>query len=180
MSRLIRNLRMLLVLAGILLAVHLINMFTGFALMQLGLFPRHIASLPYIFTAPFLHADLYHLANNLVGLFVFGGLCLLRSQRFFIRSSLFIVTLGGLLVWCFGRSALHIGASGWVFGLWALCVAMAWVDRRFINIVIALFVIVFYGGMVYGVLPGDPRISFESHLFGAIAGVCCALFLHKR
>ena len=82
----------------------------------------------------------------------------------------------GLLVWLFARNALHIGASGWIFGLWSLCIATAWYDRKFINILIALLVVFLYGGMLFGVLPNDPRISFESHFFGAIAGVVCAFF----
>ncbi len=83
------------------------------------------------------------------------------------------------MVWLFARPAIHIGASGWIFGLWSLTIAMAWFDRRFINIVIAVFVIFFYGGMFYGVLPGRPGVSFESHLFGAVAGVICALLMAK-
>jgi membrane associated rhomboid family serine protease len=75
--------------------------------------------------------------------------------------------------------ALHIGASGWIFGLWSLCIATAWYDRKFINIVIGLLVVFLYGGMLFGVLPGDPRVSFESHFFGAIAGVVCAFFQAK-
>jgi hypothetical protein len=31
-----------------------------------------------------------------------------------------------------------------------------------------------YGGMVMTILPYDPGVSFESHLFGAAAGVLCA------
>lgn len=76
----------------------------------------------------------------------------------------------------FARTASHIGASGWVFGLWSLSIAMAVFDRSLKNIVIALIVVFLYGGMIYGVLPGDPRISFEAHIFGAIAGVLCAFF----
>ena len=37
----------------------------------------------------------------------------------------------------------------------------------------------FYGGMVFGVLP-TQGVSFESHLFGAIAGVFAAFTLSKK
>jgi len=87
---------------------------------------------------------------------------------------IFIIAVGGLLVWVFGRSASHVGASGWIFGLWSLCVATAWFDRRFGNILLAVLVLFFYGSMILGVLPGDPAVSFEMHLAGAIAGVLCA------
>ena len=118
-------------------------------------------------------------ANNMVGLAALGSLCLLRSARLFLVGSLFIITVGGILVWCFGRPALHIGASGWIFGLWSLSIALALFDRRPANLLLATVVILLYGGMVYGVLPGDPGVSFESHLAGAIAGFCWA-FLYTR
>ena len=139
-----------------------------------GIVPRYLGSLPGIYVAPFLHGDMAHLLNNLVGLVIFSSLLFVHSLKRYLWSSFFIITVTGILVWLFARSALHIGASGWIFGLWSLLIATAWFERRLVNILIALAVAFFYGGMLYGVLPNDPRISFESHLFGAIAGVLCA------
>ena len=34
-----------------------------------------------------------------------------------------------------------------------------------------------YGGAVWGILPGDPDISFEYHLAGAVIGVVLAVLL---
>src|SRR5690606_18782237 len=117
----------------------------------------------HIFTAPFIHGNVAHLSNNLAAFLIFGSLCLAQSVRFFLISSLFIIAISGSLVWLFGREAIHIGASGWVFGLWSLSIALAWFDRRIINILIACLVVFFCGGMIYGVLPSDPKISFEAH-----------------
>jgi membrane associated rhomboid family serine protease len=64
--------------------------------------------------------------------------------------------------------------------LWSLCIALAWFERSVINIIIAIGVVVFYGGMIVGVLPSDPFVSFEAHAFGAIAGVVAAAILGKR
>jgi membrane associated rhomboid family serine protease len=94
--------------------------------------------------------------------------------KFFVWSSIFIIVVSGCLVWLFGRSASHIGASGWIFGLWSLSIAIALFDRRFFNFVIALLVVVLYGGMIFGILPSDPKVSFEMHLAGVVAGVLCA------
>ncbi len=179
MRRLSSKLRWLFLFAGLMIAAQVFNwVFHGW-LYQFGLVPRQLDSLPWIYTAPFLHGSVFHLLSNLFGFFIFSGLLFFHSLRRYLWSSFFIITLTGLLVWCFGRSALHIGASGWIFGLWSLTIATAWFDRRFINIVIALVVIFFYGGMLWGVLPADPRISFESHLFGAISGVACAFVQHR-
>jgi membrane associated rhomboid family serine protease len=158
----------------LLIAVHLLNMLLGYQLNQFGIWPRETSQLWGIIAAPFLHGNIYHLANNLVGLCIFSSLCFVHSLRRFIYSSLFIIVMAGLFVWCFGRNAMHIGASGWVFGLWSLCVATAWFERRLVNILVALVVIVFYGSLIYGVLPRDASVSFESHLGGALAGIVCA------
>ena len=154
--------------------VHVANMALGGQLNQFGIFPRDPDSLPYIYSSPLLHGNLSHLINNLIGLAIFSWLCLLRTIRLYVWSSLFIVTLTGILVWLLGRPAMHIGASGWIFGLWSLSIALAWFDRRPLNILIALVVVFLYGGMIYGVLPQDAAISFEAHLFGAISGVIAA------
>lgn len=184
MRRLSTKFRWLFLFAGIMVATHVFNwVFQGW-LYQFGLMPRQLESLPGIYIAPFLHGSLVHLINNLFGLFIFSGLLFVHSLSRYLWSSFFIITLTGILVWCFGRNAMHIGASGWIFGLWSLTIATAWFDRRFINILIAIAVLFFYGGMLWGVLPTDPGVSFESHLFGAISGVVCAFvqyrFANKR
>ncbi len=168
------RLRVISLLLLLLIAVHMLNMHLDGYLGRFGIMPRSLGHWYHILTAPFIHANYVHLMNNLMGLTVFGSLCLLRSIRFFLYSSVVIILLSGTLVWLFGRSALHIGASGWIFGLWSLSIATAWFDRRLLNILLAILVVVFYGGMAYGVMPTDPRVSFESHLAGAIAGVVAA------
>ncbi len=161
-------------------AVHVINLFTGGYLNNFGIEPREIGSAYGIATAPWLHADIGHLGSNLAAFVVLGSLVLLQGLRYFVKASAVIILLGGALVWLLGRDATHIGASGWIFGLWSLVIALAWFDRSPTNIAIALAVVFFYGGMVLGVLPTTGYISFESHLFGAIAGVFAAFTLSKK
>ena len=179
MRRLSSKFRWLFLFAGVMVAAYVFNWTFNGGLNQFGLLPRQAESLPGIYIAPFLHANLAHLINNLVGFFIFSSLLFVHSLRLYLWSSFFIVTLTGILVWCFGRPAVHLGASGWIFGLWSLTIATAWFDRRLINILIALVVIFFYGSMLWGVLPGDPSVSFESHLFGALSGVVFAFIRHR-
>ena len=161
-------------------AIHLLNSFLNNRLSTFGIYPGSVRTLPHIIFAPFIHGSWGHLLNNLFGITVFSSLCLLRGIGFYLRSSLFIIVVTGIIVWLFGRPAFHIGASGWIFGLWSLSIAMAWFQRKFFNIVIALFVVIFYGGMVFGVLPGRAEVSFESHLAGALAGILCAWVMTNR
>lgn len=167
-------------LSAAMIAVHVVNILTGGYLSNFGIEPRQIGGAYTIATAPLIHADVGHLGSNLAAFVVLGSLVLLQGLRYFVKASALIILLGGALVWIFGRSGDHIGASGWVFGLWSQVIALAWFDRSPRNIAIALAVVFFYGGMVFGVLPTQGYISFESHLFGALAGVVAASVLSKK
>jgi membrane associated rhomboid family serine protease len=160
-------------LSAAMIAAHVVNLFTGGYLSNFGIEPREIGGAYTIATAPFIHADVAHLGSNLAAFVVLGSLVLLQGLRYFVKASAVILLLGGGLVWLLGRPGDHIGASGWIFGLWSLVIALAWFDRSPRNIAIALAVVFFYGGMVLGV-------SFESHLFGAIAGIFAAFTLSKK
>lgn len=176
----IRHWKAIVGITAAMIGVHVVNLLTGGYLTDFGIEPRDVGGAYTIATAPFIHADVAHLGSNLVAFVVLGSLVLLQGVRYFVKASALIIVLGGALVWLFGRSGDHIGASGWVFGLWSLVIALAWFDRSPRNIAIALAVVFFYGGMVFGVLPTQGYISFESHLFGALAGVVAASMLSKK
>jgi membrane associated rhomboid family serine protease len=50
-------------------------------------------------------------------------------------------------------------------------------DRK--AIALSMIVFLLYGSMIWGVLPGRPGISFESHLSGAVIGLVLALLLRN-
>lgn len=164
----------------VMLLVQIGNELTGGALRIFGIYPREPTSLIFIFTAPFVHGSWLHFANNSIGFLIFSGICLVRGKRFYWQASLLIIAVGGFLVWLFGRPAVHIGASGWIFGLWSLTITLAWFEKSVTNALIAIAVILFYGGMIVGVLPTQPEVSFEGHAFGALAGVLAASVYGKR
>jgi membrane associated rhomboid family serine protease len=167
-------------ISAVMIAIHLIDLVLGGFLKGFGIHPREMGTAYTIFTAPWLHGDFSHLLSNLSGFIVLGFLCLLNGIRYFLKASMLIIVITGALVWLFGREATHIGASGWIFGLWSLAIAWAWFDRSWRNIAISVAVVFFYGGMVFGVLPTQSYVSFESHLFGALAGIFAAFTLSKK
>lgn len=175
---LIKQLRILLLIAGLMITVYLINLVVGGALFHYGLIPRKLSGLWGIFTSVWIHKDLSHLLGNLSAFMVLAWLCMLRSIKYFIVASMFIIITGGVLLWLFGRTASHIGASGWIFGLWALLLANGYFERTIKSIVICIIVIVLYSGFVFGLLP-DQQVSFEGHFCGMVAGLFFSWLTHK-
>lgn len=141
-----------------------------------GILPRSADHVWHIFSAPFLHGSIWHLTSNTLPLLVFSWICIIRGWLYYFLNSIFIIALGGLGVWLFGRQAIHLGASGWIFGLWGLIVARAVFDKDLRSIVVAIVILMMYGGMIFGIFPGQPEISYEAHLFGFLAG-CLAAWL---
>jgi len=145
-----------------------------------GLVPRTMAGLAGIVTMPFLHFDIRHLMGNSIPLLVL--LMLLAGSR--ARSWEIVgetVFFGGLLLWLFGRSANHIGASGLVFGLIAFLIVSGLLERRLLSLMVSLIVGFFYGGtLLSGVLPRiGSAVSWDGHLCGAVAGTLVAYSLTR-
>ncbi len=149
-------------------------------LQQFGLVPRTLQGLVGIFTSPLLHGSLQHLISNSMSFALFAIiLAILEGQQMFVKI-LLIMVIGGVLTWLMGRNANHIGASGVIFGLWGYIILAGWFSRQFKYIVISITIIFFYSGMIFGVFPGRPDVSWEGHLFGVIAGILVAWIYHKK
>lgn len=159
----------------------LLNFVLGEELNQwFGLEPRDFGGLIGIPAAPFLHDGFGHLIANTVPLVVLGGMAAMASPKRFMESTIIIVLLGGLLVWLLARGGnrVHVGASGLVFGYLGYVVALGVFERSLRAIAMAVLAGLLYGGLVWGVLP-DQRVSWESHLFGAMAGAAAAWILTR-
>ena len=163
-------------LALFMVALQLLNVATGYSLLAFGLVPRTLHGLFGILTSPVLHASFAHLSANLIAFLVLGTLVIIDGLNRFIAVSVIVILLGGALVWLFGFSGVHVGASGWVFGLWAYLLSRAWFHRSWSNLITAGVVAVLYGGLIFGFLPRQG-VSFEGHLFGAFAGFIAAKVL---
>lgn len=144
-----------------------------------GVLPRKLQGLKGLLTAPLIHADFSHLISNSVTLFLllFGVLYFYRESA--VKVFFIIYILDGLLVWIFARQSYHIGASGIVYGLASFLFFSGVFRKDKRSIALSLLIVFLYGGMVWGVLPVKPEISFESHLFGAIVGLISAFVFRK-
>lgn len=146
-----------------------------------GIQPRTMSGLFGIFAAPFLHGGLAHLMANTVPFLTLGFLVMLRGLGTFVGVSLLVIVLGGLGVWLLAPgNSIHIGASGLIFGYIGYLLARGYFERSFGSLAIAVLVAVVYGGALWGVLPTDPRVSWQGHLFGFLAGVATAGLLKPQ
>ncbi len=80
---------------------------------------------------------------------ILGTLVIVEGLNRFMAVSAIIILLGGTLVWLFGFAGVHIGASGWVFGLWAYLLSRAWFQRSWSNLITASVVVLLYGGLIF-------------------------------
>ena len=175
-----KSLRILISILILFVAVQVISLILNNGLTRFGVYPRDLSTLPYIYLAPFIHGSWQHLTNNIIVFALFSFLILEEGPRYYLKSSFFIITLSGVLVWLLARPASHVGASGWIFGFFGLLIARAWYQRSIKNFLIALFILLFYGGMITGIFPNQRSISFEYHIAGVLSGVLFSRSLSKN
>ena len=165
---------LILVCVVLLWSIECVNALLDHRLNRWGILPRTLAGLAGIPLSPFLHGSFTHLILNTVPFVTLGGFVALQSPRIFLAVSLQIILLSGGALWLLGRSGYHVGASSVLFGYFGYLVARGWYERSVTALLVALLTLVLYGGIVWGVLPMQPYISWEGHLFGLLAGVLVA------
>ncbi len=139
-----------------------------------GVIPRDFTEWDNLIWAPVLHAGWQHLTSNAVPLLILGFLATSGGIRQFLQITAVIWLVDGLGVWLIGSPGSHIGASGLVFGYLVFLLVRGIFARSFGQIAVAVVVFALYGAVLWGVLPGQPGVSWESHLFGALGGVLAA------
>jgi membrane associated rhomboid family serine protease len=83
--------------------------------------------------------------------------------------------VSGLGIWLFGgANTVHLGASGVIFGLLGALLARAYFERSWVALGLAVVAAFLYGGMLWGLLPGMPGVSWLGHFFGFFGGVLAA------
>ncbi|WP_420319108.1 rhomboid family intramembrane serine protease [Ekhidna sp.] len=154
---------------------HYLNMDLGY----LGIYPRDLTGLIGILFAPMLHGNFNHLASNTIPLLVLGGSLFFFYPAIASRVFLHAYFFTNILVWVFARPFYHIGASGLVYALASFLVFYGLFKRNFKSVFISAIIIFLYGGMAYGLLSLDDRVSWESHLMGAVVGLASAFTFSK-
>lgn len=167
-------------LLAVMWAVEIIDLLPSTSFDSWGVQPRSTRGLVGVLFAPFLHSGFAHLFANTIPFVVLGGFIALGSVERFVQVSAIVALTSGLGTWLFASSGtVHIGASGLVFGYLTYLVGRGFIARRILWIVGGVVVLMFYGGILWGLLP-RPGISWTGHVFGAVGGVLAAWFVHGR
>ncbi len=145
----------------------------GGSLDQDGIVARQVDGLDGILWAPLLHVSWQHLIANSVPFFVLGFLVLAGGLGQFLAVTALVWLLGGFLTWLTGFG-VTVGASGVIFGWLAFLLFRGLFARSAKHIALAVVLLLLYGGVLWGILPGTPGVSWQAHLFGALAGVLAA------
>jgi membrane associated rhomboid family serine protease len=146
-------------------------------ILYFGIIPRKIYGLPGIIFAPFLHGNFNHLFFNSIPLVVLSNFLLIHGITYFLVVTVIIILGSGLLIWCFAKPGLHIGASGVITGYWGLLVADIYQQGSITAIILGVLSLYYFAGIFFSVFPGKKGVSWEGHLFGLIVGIITGYFI---
>ena len=159
--------------------VEIVEQTLGYSFVKLGIFPLNLKGLPGILFSPFIHSGFKHLFSNSVPFFILMFALIYFYRRISYRIFFWLYILAGTFVWFLGREAWHIGASGVVYAMAAFHLVSGIIRNDVRLLTLSVTVVFLYGGLVWGMLPIDPEISWEGHLWGAVSGVIMALVYRK-
>ena len=162
-------------------ALEIVDAASGHALDAYGVQPRTDDGLVGVAVAPMLHFGFDHLISNTVPILVLGFLTLATGIARGLLATAIIWVVGGLGVWVLAQpGSNHAGASVLIFGWIVFLVVRGFLNRRPTEILIGVAVFLLYSGALLGVLPGQPGVSWQGHLFGAVGGFVAARVLTTR
>ncbi|SEO52593.1 Rhomboid family protein [Amycolatopsis saalfeldensis] len=141
-----------------------------------GIVSRRLSGLDGILWAPLLHANWSHLFSNTVPVLVFSFLAMAAGIGRWAVVTAIIWVISGVGVWLVGPggNTYTVGASGLAFGWLAYLLVRGIFNRAAGQILVAVVLLGIWSGMLWGLLPGNTGISWQGHLFGALAGVLAA------
>lgn len=151
-----------------------------YSIKYFGIRPQKIEGLIGVLTSPFLHADIDHLYNNSIPLFVLSLALFYFYKKIAWQVILYGILLSGSLTWLIGSSGNHIGASGLIYVLVSFIFFKGIFAKHYRLIALSLMVIFLYGSMIWYVLPIKSGMSWEGHLGGLITGLVFAVLFRNK
>jgi membrane associated rhomboid family serine protease len=177
-SKISGGLKLLVLLVGLMWVSETVDTALNGELDRYGIIARTPDGLFGIITSPFLHLGFGHLISNTLPLVTLGALIAVSGALRLFSVTAIVTTIGGFGTWLISPpNTITIGASGLVFGYAAYLIARGVFNRRLGQVVIGVIVVMVWGSALLGGLLPQDGISWQGHLFGAIAGILAAWVL---
>lgn len=172
------GLKLLALLVGLMWLSEIIDTALNGALDRYGIIARDTEGLFGIVASPFLHLGFGHLIANTLPLVTLGALIAIGGALRLFAVTAMVTTIGGFGTWLISPpNTITIGASGLVFGYAAYLIVRGVFNRRISQVLVGVLVVLVWGSaLLSGLLP-QAGISWQGHLFGAIAGLLAAWVL---
>jgi membrane associated rhomboid family serine protease len=161
---------------GILWIVKLVEVYQNADFGVYGNLPRSISGLKGIVLSPLIHGNYRHLISNSLPLLILGIITFNFYRKIAFEIFFWVYLISGICVWIVGEDAYHIGASGLVYGFASFLFFSGMFRKEITALILSILVAIVYGGIIWGIVPGEPGVSWQTHLYGAIAGGMCAYF----
>lgn len=181
------------ILATLLVLLSLLLLFSygtpsWFGHVSWAIFPLNIQQWKGIWLGAFVHGSWDHLWGNVIALAIFSAIFLIQFPKQWLRFWVMQHLLASLLLWLIGNVGMdahhtgtaHIGASIWVYAFGGFILTAGVMQRTKQSMAIFFLVLLMFGGFFWGLLPVDPKVSWQGHLSGLIVGVCIALWKVKQ
>jgi len=141
----------------------------------LGIHPRKLIGLIGIFLAPILHASTDHFLLNAIPFFCMTFMMILIFD-FEIAQILLqaLAVFSGILIWIFARPGIHVGASALVSAMYGWLLYWTFHHPSFLNFSILMTLFIYFSSILTGLVPNDPKISWEGHVLGFCSGIATA------
>ena len=140
---------------------------------SLGQFNYYVINYGYywqLFTSMFVHANLAHLANNMIFLLIFG----LRAEELFTEKeylAIYFVSglFGNILTLLLGPRVISVGASGAIFGVFGACI---------IYIYQSIIAVAFYSIILF-MMSAGAGVNLFAHFGGLVVGLLLGYYFAK-
>jgi membrane associated rhomboid family serine protease len=177
----VEGLMLLAAIVGLMWLLEVVNTLDHNALDRDGIWPRNVAHLWGIVTAPFLHVSFAHLIDNTIPFVFMGVIIALRGALRLALVTAIVIMLGGLGTWLIAPgNTFTVGASGVVFGYATYLLTRGLFNRSALEILTGVIVGVVWGGALLSSLVPHYGVSWQAHACGAVAGVVAAWLLAGR
>ncbi|WP_050987032.1 rhomboid family intramembrane serine protease [Saccharomonospora xinjiangensis] len=166
---------------ALLYLVELVDVALPLELDRYGIEARSLDGLDGVVWAPLLHDGWAHVFANTWPVAVFAFLAMAGGFGQWVVVTATIWVVGGLGVWLTSADdTVTVGASGLAFGWLAFLLVRGVFSRSVAQLAVAVVLFALWGGMLWGVFPGTPGVSWQGHLFGAAGGVLAAWLVARK